>query len=136
MWKSRGRTGHKLNKNKKIFIKKRQDENEELKGSTIELKSQDEKLQNLKQKVQIWEIIKRKWIEALFFHNKQQEALDNQVKALAKKNKDKENVLTYLELINLQNVSLLQFKELGRKTIFAEREQFMEDKKEYKFFFG
>ncbi len=32
----------------KVFIKKLQDENEELKGSTTRLKLQDEKLKNLK----------------------------------------------------------------------------------------
>jgi bacterioferritin (cytochrome b1) len=53
-----------------VLIKKMQDENEELKGSTTRLKSQDEKLQNLRQKVEIWETIERKWIEALFVHTK------------------------------------------------------------------
>jgi hypothetical protein len=38
------------------------------------------------------------------------------VKALIKEKKEKENVLTNLELINLKNVSLLQFEELRRKT--------------------
>jgi hypothetical protein len=39
----------------KVLIKKLQDENEELKGSTTWLKLQDEELQNLRQKVKIWE---------------------------------------------------------------------------------
>ncbi len=52
----------------KVFIKKLQDENEELKGSTSQLKSQDEELQNLRYKAEMWEIIERKWIEALFLH--------------------------------------------------------------------
>jgi hypothetical protein len=47
MWKSRGRTRHRLSQKKK-FIKKLQDENEKLKGSTTWLKSYDEKLQDLK----------------------------------------------------------------------------------------
>jgi hypothetical protein len=51
----------------------------------------------------------------LFLHKKQQEALDSHVKALRKK----KNVLTDLELINLKNVSMLQFEELKRKTIKA-----------------
>ncbi len=34
-----------------------------------------------------------------------------------KKEKEKENVLTYLELINLKNVYLLQSKELKKRTI-------------------
>ncbi len=69
----------------KILIKKLQDDNEELKGSTSLLKSQYEELYNLKEKVKIWETIERKQIEALFLHKKQHEALDSQVKALNKK---------------------------------------------------
>jgi hypothetical protein len=38
------------------------------------------------------------------------------VKALAKEKKEKENVLTYLELINLKNVFLLQYEEFRKKT--------------------
>ncbi len=81
-------------KNKVFIIKNLQDENEELKGSTTRLKLQDEKLHNLMQKVEIQETIDKKWIETLFFHKKQQEALDSQVKAPIKENKEKENVLT------------------------------------------
>ncbi len=66
----------------------------------------------------------------MFLHKKQHEVLDSQVKALTKEKKEKVNVLTYLELINPKNVSLLQFDELRRKTIEVEIEQFMEDKKE------
>ncbi len=44
------------------------------------------------------------------------------MKALTKEKKEKENVLTDLELINLKNVSLLQSKEFRKKTIEAERE--------------
>jgi hypothetical protein len=87
-------------------------------------------LQNFKQKVEIWEIVNKKWIEALFLHKKQHEVLDSQVKALTKEKKEKVNVLTYLELINPKNVSLLQFDKLRRKIIEVEIEQFMEDKKE------
>ncbi len=54
----------------KMFIKTFQDENEELKGSTTQLKSQVEKLQDLRQKAKIQETTKRKWTEALFFHKK------------------------------------------------------------------
>ncbi len=53
------------------------------------------------------------------------------MKALIKEKKEKENVMIDLELINLKNVFLLQFKELRRKTTKAKREQLMEDKKEY-----
>jgi hypothetical protein len=56
------------------------------------------------------------WTKALFLHKKQHDALNSQVKALTKKKKEKENVLTYLELINLKNVSLLQYDEFKRKT--------------------
>ncbi len=87
-------------------------------------------MQNFKQKVEIWEIVNKKWIEALFLHKKQHEVLDSQVKALTKEKKEKVNVLTYLELINPKNVSLLQFDKLRRKIIEVEIEQFMEDKKE------
>jgi hypothetical protein len=44
------------------------------------------------------------------------------VKALIKKKKEKENVLTYLKLINLKNVSLLQYEELKRKTSKVKKE--------------
>jgi len=43
------------------------------------------------------------------------------VKTLIKEKKEKENVLTNLELINQKNVSLLQSKKLKRKTIEVER---------------
>ncbi len=52
------------------------------------------------------------------------------MKALNKEKKEKENVLKYLELINLKNVSMLYSKELGRKTSKAERNKLMEDNKE------
>ncbi len=48
----------------KVLIKIMQDENEELKGNTTWLNSQDEELQDLKQKVEIWETIERKWTKA------------------------------------------------------------------------
>jgi hypothetical protein len=67
----------------------------------------------------------------LFLHKKQLEALDSQAKALTKKKKEKDNVLKDLELINLKNVSLLQSEELRRMTVEVEKEQLMEDKKEY-----
>jgi uncharacterized protein (DUF3084 family) len=38
----------------KVFIKKLQDENEELKGSTTQLKLQDEELHDSRQKAEIW----------------------------------------------------------------------------------
>ncbi len=38
------------------------------------------------------------------------------MKTLTKEKKEKENVLTYLELINLKNVFLLKFEKIKRKT--------------------
>jgi hypothetical protein len=43
------------------------------------------------------------------------------VEALIKEKKEKENVLTNLELVNLKNASLLNFEEFKRKTIEAEK---------------
>ncbi len=50
------------------------------------------------------------------------------MKTLIIKKKENENVLTDLELINLKNVSLLQFEELKRKTTKVEKKKLMEDK--------
>jgi hypothetical protein len=54
------------------------------------------------------------------------------VKAITKKKKENENVLTDLELVNMKNVFLLQFEEFKRKTTKVEKEKLMEDKKKYK----
>ncbi len=115
----------------KVFIKKLYDENEELKGSIAKLKSQDEELQDLGQKAKIWETTKRKWIEELLLHKQQHEALGSHVKALTKEKKEKENVLTNLELVNLNNASMLEFEELRKKTTQAKRKKLMEEKKGY-----
>jgi hypothetical protein len=53
------------------------------------------------------------------------------VKTLIKEKKEKENVLTDLELVNLKNVSLLEFEELRRKITKAEKEKLLQEK-EYK----
>ncbi len=53
------------------------------------------------------------------------------MKALTKENKEKDNVLTNLELINLKIVSLVQSKELKRKITKVEKKQLVEDKKKY-----
>ncbi len=53
------------------------------------------------------------------------------MKALIKEKKEKENVLTYLELVNLKNVSKLQFEELKRKATKVQKEKLLEEKKEY-----
>ncbi len=52
----------------KMPIQKLQDENKELKVSTTWMKSQHEKLQELKQKDEIQETITRKWAKALLFY--------------------------------------------------------------------
>ncbi len=57
--------------------------------------------------------------------------MDSQVKAITKKKKENENVLTDLELVNMKNVFLLQFEEFKRKTTKVEKEKLMEDKKKY-----
>ncbi len=50
------------------------------------------------------------------------------MKALTKEKKEKENVFANLELMNLKNVILLNFEELKRKTIEAEKKKLMEEK--------
>ncbi len=125
--KKKAKVEHKI----KIFIKKLQDENEEFKGSTTQLKSQDDELQDLRLKFKIWETTKRKWTKALFMYKQQQEALGNQVKTLINEKKENENILTYLELVNLKNVYLLQSKELRKKTRKADKKKLLEEKKEY-----
>ncbi len=64
----------------------------------------------------------------MLLHKQQQEDLDSHVKVLTMENKEKENVFTYLELVNLNNVFLLQSKELRRKTTKVEKEKFLEEK--------
>ncbi len=74
---------------------------------------------------------KRKWVKALLQYKQQYEALGSQVKALTKEKKEKENVSTYLELVNLNNASLLNFEKLKRNTTKAEKEKLVEENKEY-----
>jgi hypothetical protein len=45
------------------------------------------------------------------------------MKALTKEKKEKENVLIDLELVNLKNVSLLEFEGFRRKIIEVEKEK-------------
>jgi hypothetical protein len=54
------------------------------------------------------------------------------VKALTKEKKENENVLTYLELVNLNNAFLLQYEEFKRKTTKVEKEKLMEETKNIK----
>ncbi len=80
------------------------------------MKSQVQKLKELRKTIEAQESIKKKWAETLF-HYKQQEALSNQVETLTKeKEKQKKNLLTNMELINFKSVSLLNFEKLKRTT--------------------
>jgi hypothetical protein len=67
----------------------------------------------------------------LFLHKEQEEALGSQVKALIKEKKEKENVTIDLELVNLKNVSLLQFEELKIKIVEAKKKKLLEEKNEH-----
>jgi hypothetical protein len=58
--------------------------------------------------------------------------LSSQVKALTKEKKEKENVLTNLEFINLNNASLLNFEEIRKKSKEAKIEKMVETNKEHK----
>jgi hypothetical protein len=49
------------------------------------------------------------------------------VKALTKEKKEK-NVLIDLELVNMKNVSLLQFEKFRRKTTKAKKEKLLKEK--------
>ncbi len=83
------------------------------------MKSQIEELKELKKTVEVWESKERKWIEILLNYKQQQDALNSSVEALTKEKKEKENLLIYLELINLKNVFLLNYEEIKRTTIEA-----------------
>ncbi len=53
------------------------------------------------------------------------------MEALTKEKKEKENVLTNLELVNLKSVSLLNFEELIRRATKAKKKNLVEANKEY-----
>jgi hypothetical protein len=53
------------------------------------------------------------------------------VKILTKEKKEKENVLIDLELMNLNNASLLNFEEFKRNITKVEKEKLVEENKEY-----
>lgn len=121
--------------NIKTLILKMKVENEELKEKTRLMKSQIEELKELKKIAKVWESVERKWIKTLFNYKQQQEALNSHVKALTEEKKEKENVLIYLELINLKSDSLLNYEEIRRTTIEAkiksQRKQIRNIKKIY-----
>ncbi len=75
------------------------------------MKSQVEELRELRKMTEAQEVIERKWAEALFHYKQEQEALGSHVEALIEEKKEKENVLIDLELMNLKNVSLLNYEE-------------------------
>ncbi len=53
------------------------------------------------------------------------------MKILTKEKKEKENVLIDLELMNLNNASLLNFEEFKRNITKVEKEKLVEENKEY-----
>ncbi len=57
--------------------------------------------------------------------------MGSKVEALIKEKKEEDNVLTYLELVNLKNASLLNFEELKRKTAEVKEKKLVEENKEY-----
>jgi predicted RNase H-like nuclease (RuvC/YqgF family) len=56
--------------------------------------------------------------------------LGSEVEALTKEKKEKANVFTDLELMNLKNISVLNSEELRRKIAKAEKEKLVEENKE------
>ncbi len=69
--------------------------------------------------------------KTLFHYRQQNEALGNQVEVTTKEKKENESVLTYLELVNLNNASSLKFEELRIKTEEVEKKKLVEANKEY-----
>jgi hypothetical protein len=53
------------------------------------------------------------------------------VQSLAKEKKEKGNVLTNLELVNLKNASMLNFEKLRKRIAKVEKEKLVEENKEY-----
>jgi hypothetical protein len=53
------------------------------------------------------------------------------VETLIKEKKEKENVLTNLELMNLKSISLLNFEEFRRRIGEAKKDKLVEVNKEY-----
>ncbi len=57
--------------------------------------------------------------------------MGSQLESLTKEKKEKDNVLIDLELMNLRNVSLLNYEELKTNTTKVEKEKLVEVNKEY-----
>ncbi len=115
----------------KTLILKIKEENEELKEKTRLMKFQIEELKELRNSAKVWETIEIKWTKKLFIYKQQKEVLSNQVDALTQKKKDKENVLIDMEMINLKNVSMLNFEEIKRRIIEVDIEKMVEKNKEH-----
>ncbi len=95
------------------------------------MKFQIEELKELRNSAKVWETIEIKWTKKLFIYKQQKEVLSNQVDALTQKKKDKENVLIDMEMINLKNVSMLNFEEIKRRIIEVDIEKMVEKNKEH-----
>ncbi len=91
------------------------EENEDLKKKTWLMKFQIEELKELRKTAKVHKTIERKWAKTLFTYKQQKKALSSQVEALTEE-KEKENVLIDMELINLKNVSMLNYEEIKRRT--------------------
>ncbi len=120
-----------MNKRSKPSYKKLHDENWELKTKTTLMKSQDEKLKELRKMVEDQETIEKKWVETLFHYKQQQEALGSQIEPLIKEKKEKENVLIHSKLVNMKSASLLNSEEIRRRAIEIEKEKLVEANKAY-----
>ncbi len=79
------------------------------------MKSQVEELRELRKMTEAQDVIERKWAQTLFHYKQEQEALGSHVEALIEEENQKENVLIDLELMNLKNVSLLNYEEFKSK---------------------
>ncbi len=90
------------------------------------MKFQIEELKELRKTAKIWETVERKWTKTLFIYKQQKEALSNQVESPTQEKKEKENVLIDMELINLKNVSILNFEEIKRRIIEVDIEKMVE----------
>ncbi len=71
--------------NIKALIQKLQDENKELKVKTTLMKSQEEKLKELRMIIEEWEATKKKWVGTLFHYKQQQEVLGSYLETSKKR---------------------------------------------------
>ncbi len=104
-------------------------ENEDFKQKTWLMKLQIQELE-LRKRVEVLKTIERKWAETLFTYKQQKEALSSHVEALTQE-KEKENVLIDMVLINLKNVSMFNYEEIRRRTSKAKIKKLVEKNKEH-----